>query len=268
MHRYAGFLSVVFLAGCAAQRVAQTPEAGGASATPEIELKGSRIIGCCCTSPCPCRLNKKPMHCHGCDFTTAVHVDEGHIGATKMDGVGWVIVGRVFAEKPETNWVYLYVSDAATDEQTAALQSMIDTDTKSIEPKKVTYLIGEFKGMRKVPIRYEVSADRRDYGVTIPGVLDFKTRSIVLPGRTEPVMSSGIFDDFGDRFVHADCLAHTFTDSETGYTWDLTGRQSNQADFKLTTSLKATRRIGWACWSAHADFGAQEKYQEQSIGHH
>ena len=37
-----------------------------APAKPEPwEMHGSRLIGCCCTPPCPCRINKKPTHCHG-----------------------------------------------------------------------------------------------------------------------------------------------------------------------------------------------------------
>lgn len=40
-------------------------------------------------------------------------------------------------------------------------------------------------------------------------------------------------DAFGDRLVHADALVHKYSDHEIKYAWDLTGRQSNTADFVL-----------------------------------
>lgn len=232
-------------------------------AKPEWTLKGSRIIGCCCAAPCPCRINKPPYHCHGCDYTTAVHIDEGSLGKVDFAGMTWVICGRGFGQDKETLWSYVYVSDKATDEQVAALKAMFDDDVKKAGPK-APYLVGKMLGMRKVPVTYEISKDKREYGVVIPGVLEFRTRSIILPGHTEPVTSTGIFDDFGDRFIHADCLVHKYNDAETKYSWDLSGRQANQADFTLTSTQAEKGGIGWSCWSAHADFGSKDPYEEKT----
>ncbi len=235
-------------------------------AAPEWELKGSRIIGCCCNAPCSCRINKPPTHAHGCDATTAVHIDKGRLGKTRMDGVTFVLVGRGFGENVDGNWGYVYVSDTATDEQVKALQGMMEGQIQSFGPK-APHLAGKFLGMRKVPMTYEVSSDRRLYSVVIPGILEFRTRSIILPGRTKPVMSTGIFDEFGDRFVHSEALVHKYNDPQSGHSFDLTGRQSNQADFRLNDRIAAKGGIGWGCWSAHASLGAKDKYQEQDIGH-
>ena len=49
------------------------------------------------------------MQCHGCDHTDAVHIDKGHVGPVKMDGVTWVVVGRGFGEKSDANWVVVYL---------------------------------------------------------------------------------------------------------------------------------------------------------------
>jgi len=229
------------------------------------ELKGSRIIACCCGSPCPCRLNKPPMNCHGCDSTTAVRIDKGTIGKTRMDGVTFAIVGRAYAEKPAENWISIYVSNKATPEQLKALQGLLEAGGKALGTR-APYIAGKFLGMRSVPMTYTISADRREHRAIITGILDLKTRSIILPGRTKPVVSEGIFDDYGDRFVHAECLAHTFMDRQIGYRWDLSGRQSNQAEFTLTSERVAKGDIGWACWSAHADFGSKDQYQERLVG--
>jgi hypothetical protein len=255
------------LAGCATSKHAaeanKTPQSMAAQGG-DFELHGSRIIGCCCQTPCSCRVNKKPMHCHGCDFTTAVHIDSGHFGTTDMSGLTWAVVGRGFGQDPAKNWVTVYVSDKATDAQVEALKAMLDADVKDWEKRgKVQYLAGTFKGVSKAPMTYTVSADKKEYDFAIDDgkVLDLKTHAIVLPGHTEPARLTGIFDAFGDQFVQAECLAHTYHGADGS--WDLTGRQCNQADFVLTNERVARGGIGWGCWSAHEELGDKAPYPEQ-----
>jgi hypothetical protein len=252
----------VIVVGCASNRPAPTAKPEAPKGEGSFELVGSRIIGCCCPSPCPCRLNKKPYHCHGCDHTDAVHIDKGHIGDVKMDGFSYVFAGRGFGEDPEKNWVYVYVTDKATEAQMKAFSAMLEDAVKSWGPK-AKHLAGKLVGMRKVPIVYTVSADKHEYGVEIPGILVLKTRAIVNPGHKDPVVSTGIMDAFGDRFVHAESLAHTYKDATINYEWDLTGRQCNFADFVLNNERIAQGGIGWGCWTSHVDFGDKGKYAEQ-----
>ena len=256
-------LSVV-VAGCAggASKTAPAPTPAPAPTAKAFELVGSRIIGCCCPSPCPCRLNKKPFHCHGCDHTDAVHIDRGQIGGVKMDGFSYVFVGRGFGEDIAKNWVYVYVTDKATEAQMKAFQGFLAEGVKGMGDK-APYLAGKFVGMRQVPIDYVVSKDRTEYGVTIPGILDFRTRAIVNPGQKKPVVSTGIMDAFGDQFTHAECLKHTYKDATINYEWELTGRQSNFAEFVLDDARMAKGGIGWGCWTSHVDFGDKGKYAEQ-----
>src|SRR6185295_10383363 len=264
MMKLASILGVVLLAcGCSTSPAPMAAgNSGGGDAS--FELHGSRIIGCCCQTPCSCRANKKPMHCHGCDFTTAVHIDRGHMGKTDMSGVSWVVVGRGFGEDVAKNWVYVYYSDKASDAQVEALKAMMNADVEDWKKKGTAqYIAGAFKGMGKAPISYTVSADKRDYACTIDGgkTLEIKTRSIILPGHKEPVRLSGIFDAFGDSFVQADCLSHKYKAAD--YSWDLTGRQCNQADFVLDNARVARGGIGWGCWSAHEALGDKSPYPEQ-----
>jgi hypothetical protein len=248
----------ILAAGCASP-APKGPE-------PAFELQGSRIIGCCCAAPCPCRINKKPMQCHGCDHTDAVHVDRGFVGKTRMDGVTWVVVGRGFGEKTDANWVVVYLDEKATPDQEKALTDMLGADLKAWGPK-AKHLAGDFKGVKRVPMTYTVSADKRGYDAVIPGILELRTRAIVNPGHTEPAVSTGIMDAFGDRFVHADPLVHKYHDAALKVEWDLTGRQANQAEFLLTPDRVAKGSIGWGCWTAHSDYSDNGKYQEQMIEH-
>lgn len=246
-------LLALLAAGCA------TP------AKPEaFRLEGSRLIGCCCAAPCPCRINKKPMNCHGCDHTDVVRVERGHVGDVRMDGVTWVVVGRGFGEKSEGNWVVVYLDEKASPEQEKALVGMLSADLKAWGPK-ARHLAGEFKGVKRVPLRYEIGANDRTYLASIPGILDFKASAHINPGHTEPVVSTGIMDAFGDRFIHADCETHIYKDAALKYDWNLNGRQANFARFTLTPDRVARGAIGWGCWTAHSEFKDGEPYQEQLI---
>jgi hypothetical protein len=254
-------MAMVMAAACAAG----CASGGSAAPKPALELVGSRIIGCCCASPCPCRINRKPLYCHGCDHADAVHIDRGHAGDVDLSGLTWVVVGRGFGEKPSENWVYVYVADTATDAQFKALGDMLTAEVKSWGAK-AEHLAGKFVGMRKAPITYSVSADKREYRCTVGKVVELHGRAIVNPGRTEPVTSTGIMDAFTDRFVHVTNLKNVLKDPETGREWDLSGRQMNWAEFHVTPESKA-RGGGWGCWTAHSSYGDQEKYVEQMAEH-
>ncbi len=258
--------SVAVLALAAALGCSSGPAPAPKAPAPAFELAGSRIIGCCCAAPCPCRINKKPMLCHGCDHTDAVRVDRGFVGTTRMDGVAWVVAGRAFGEKPEKNWAVVYLDEKATPAQEKALADMLTGDVQAWGPK-AKHLAGDFKGIKRAPIAYTVSADKREYAAVIPGILELRTRAVVNPGHKEPVVSTGILDAFGDRFVHADPVVHKYKDAALGYDWDLSGRQANFTEFVLTPERAARGGIGWGCWSAHAEFKDAGKYQEQMVEH-
>lgn len=257
------------LTACASPPPATSTPSTGAQAAPIAwDFEGSRIIGCCCMAPCPCRINKKPTYCHGCHFTEAIHVEKGHIGDVRVDGLDYAIVGRGFGEESGAGWSHIYVSDRATDAQYDALQKLMVQNVGALGPK-AKYLAGDFLGFRKVPMTYTISADRREYGVTVPGVLTFSTRAITNPGRTEPVVSTGVLDSYGDRFVHAETLVHKLDDAKIQHSWDLAGRQANQADFVVGSTRVAAGGIGWGCWSAHAELGDTAPYPEtQTAGGH
>ena len=256
MRHYLAF-ALILAAGCASAAPASPP--------PAFELTGSRIIGCCCAAPCPCRINKKPMHCHGCDHTDAVHVDRGHVGPVRMDGLSWVITGRGFGQDPAKNWVVVYLDDKATPEQEKALTDMLGADLKAWGAK-AKHLAGAFKGVKRVPMTYTVSADKMEYETRIPGILELRVRGHINPGHKSPAVSTGIMDAFGDRFVHADPLVHKYDDKALGYSWDLSGRQANFAEFVLNPDRVSKGAIGWGCWTAHSEYNDKEPYQEQLLG--
>jgi len=259
-------------AGAAADGQGSEPAAG--LDLPAVDLSGHRIIGCCCPTPCPCRLNRKPTYHHGCDYTTAVHLEHGTIDGVRMDGVSFVFVGGSFAEDTGDDWAGLYVDEGADDRQLAALLRFLGVEgAASRRQGREPYLVGAFEGLRRAPVRYAVDPDGLGESCTIDGVLDLRTRAIVNPGRSTPVVSTGVLDSFGETFVHAECLAHVYRDPALeGRAHDLTGRQANFAAFHIGDAevrRLARGALGWSCWSAHADLGDDRSYEEDlvRVGH-
>jgi hypothetical protein len=250
-------LMVLGVAGCAGN---------GAPAMMEgaWRLEGTRLIGCCCTSPCACRINKPPTYMHGCDSSTAVHIDRGHINGVRMDGLNWVVAGLSFAEDTKNNWLVVYLDDRMSAEQEKALRGWMEEGLKAMDPEKLKHLAGAFAGFRRAPIRWTSEKTGDAFRCEIPGIYDFSMKAIRNPGHPEPVTSTGILDDFGNSFVHGETLAHLYKDPTLPRDgWDLKGRQANYASFTLASDLPTTYTIGWGCWSAHKAYGTRDDYQER-----
>ncbi len=186
-------------------------------------------------------------------------MDRGHIGDVRLDGLVFVVVNRGLGENADGNWYYIYLSENATDAQAGALKAMFEEQMKAFGDRAKA-MFGKNVGMRKVPITYTLSADQREYAVVIPGILEFRGKALVLPGHTEPVRTTGIFDDYGDSFTHVTVSVHTYADKSSGYSFDLSGRQANFAPFSLTASRAEKGGIGWVCYGAVTD---KSKYEEQ-----
>jgi hypothetical protein len=73
-------------------------------------------------------------------------------------------------------------------------------------------------------------------------------------------------DAFGDRFVHADCLSHTYKDAQLKYEWDLTAASRTSRSSSSNPDRVKKGAIGWGCWTAHSEYNDKEPYQEQLIG--
>lgn len=52
-------------------------------------IKGPELATCNCNWGCPCQFNALPSH-GDCRAAVAMRIDEGHFGATRLDGLHWV----------------------------------------------------------------------------------------------------------------------------------------------------------------------------------
>ena len=104
-------------------------------AAPEWAVDGQWVDTCSCALPCPCWKSEKPTMGKDCEEMYLFHVDKGHYGAVKLDGVDVVAVAlspggksmdKAMADKdlPVAN---LYLSKALTPEVIARRMSALDS---------------------------------------------------------------------------------------------------------------------------------------------
>ena len=84
-------------------------------------LKGQWLKNCNCAFGCPCDFNARPTHevCHG---LVAMHIEQGHFGKVKVDGLNWVVMVDFPGPLHEGNGkIQAIVDERATAEQREAL---------------------------------------------------------------------------------------------------------------------------------------------------
>lgn len=88
-------------------------------------IKGSSWSSCNCDIGCPCQFNSLPTH-GNCRATMMIHVDEGHFGDVKLDGLTFGILaawpGAIHEGKGEAQPI---IDSSATEEQRAAALTII-----------------------------------------------------------------------------------------------------------------------------------------------
>jgi hypothetical protein len=94
-------------------------------------IHGREFVNCNCSYGCPCQFNGLPTHGH-CRAVAGMEIEQGHHGATKLDGLKFVAIfrwpGAIHEGKGEAAVV---VDERATEVQREALLRIIcGQDTK------------------------------------------------------------------------------------------------------------------------------------------
>lgn len=138
----------------------------------EWELKGEYFETCSCDYLCPClpsNLAGKPTK-GWCVFAMVFRIDEGHVGAERLQGLTFAVIGRTPGVMLEGSWeVGAVVDRKATPAQQNAIATIVGG--KAGGPlANLTPLIGKFLGLEAQPIEFKANGLERS--VSIPGVLD------------------------------------------------------------------------------------------------
>jgi hypothetical protein len=128
------------------------------------KLKGSYFETCNCEAACPCNFLGPPTD-GKCTVLVGWHIEDGIFGATKLDGLNVALVAHAPGHMLKTKWkVALYVDDRASKGQAEAIAQIFSGKAGGIV-EKLAGFIGEFAGMRSVPIQFRIEGRKRSIRV-------------------------------------------------------------------------------------------------------
>ena len=126
-------------------------------------IEGEYMETCNCAFICPCigsNLAARPTE-GDCKAAIAMRVDKGEKGSTSLDGIAFIIL--MHAPGPMDNGnikVGLIVDEKANDDQVKAIGEIVSGTTGG-PMALVAPLVGEFAGVEKRPIIFEVDGMNR-----------------------------------------------------------------------------------------------------------
>jgi hypothetical protein len=155
----------------------------------EWMIRGPEIAACNCDYSCPCQFNALPTD-GTCRATVAMHIDEGHHGAVRLDGLRWAAVaawpGPIHMGHGE---ILPIVDEKATPEQREALlRIMSGQDT---EPGATFFQIFVSMCDKVHPplfktIHFEADLQSCEGHFSVPEIVQAKTQAIRNPVTGKP----------------------------------------------------------------------------------
>ncbi len=147
-------------------------------------IEGDSFGNCNCDYGCPCQFESLPTH-GGCKGFEAFHIDKGHFGDTRLDGLTAALFyawpGPIFEGKGEIQAV---ISDSATPAQHEALTKIL-YGGETVEGANHWWVYAAMSEVHHptltVPITFEIDVAARKAHVSIPGLLTSTGRPIISP---------------------------------------------------------------------------------------
>ncbi len=199
---------------------------------PEWSVEGSWTDTCSCTIPCPCWKKEIPSLGH-CSEMFFFHIDKGHYGKTKLDGIEVVQIASSAEGKPTSQSrkdkdyqiSNLYVSKSLSADEVAAVEAIFSrlAFSGAIAKKSATKL---------VELRTGLADDRRK--VQIPGILvaDVKMQRLS-DGSPKPFPYLTTVLPYLAPGIQGESVLFEFHDD--GVSWKFSGRQGTFARFSYSS---------------------------------
>ncbi len=193
------------------------------------KVEGDYFEGCNCNSTCPCIFLADPDQ-GDCQLTIAWHIEKGHHGSTRLDGLN--VVGIFYTPGNMVSgpkWrAALYLDERANREQADALGKVFSGQAGGFLAN-VAALIGEVMGVRAAPIRFEANDKQRR--LSIPGALTLEVEGIAGgdANRESLVVNPALYGAAGFDPVIARSTKYTLKDH--GMEWDNSGKNAFYSRF-------------------------------------
>jgi hypothetical protein len=150
----------------------------------EWMIKGFEVANCNCATGCPCQFMSAPTS-GNCRAGVGIHIDEGHHGKVKLDGLNIALTaawpGRIHEGHGEMQYI---IDERASAEQRAALLRILrgdDSEPGANAFKVYSSMCEKFYEPMYKPISVKSNRETCESLVDIPGVLHITTTAIRNP---------------------------------------------------------------------------------------
>ncbi len=148
---------------------------------------GSYFETCSCDAACPCAFLSAPTK-GDCTMFAGWHIDEGHYGDISLDGLNVALAVYSPGHMMEVQWkAALYVDERASQTQREALATIFSGEAGG-QPARLFSHVGDFLGVKTVPIEYESNAKHRS--LKIPQIADAAIVDLGAEGEEEITITS------------------------------------------------------------------------------
>jgi hypothetical protein len=135
-------------------------------------IRGEYLEACSCRYLCPCITSNATAAASEefCKFAMTYRIDAGHYGTVDLAGVTFAVVAQSQAIMAAGGWIVGVIVDERASAAQADAIAAIASGQAGGPLAALAPLIGEFRGVERHPIRFDLDGSRR--GVTIAGILE------------------------------------------------------------------------------------------------
>ena len=148
------------------------------------EIRGVQYDTCNCAWGCPCQFGSPTTH-GNCEGVLCGHIEEGHFGDTRLDGLDWAMLFYWPGEIAEGNGKQrVIIDERADDAQCEALRKILHGE--ETEPGATHFFVynstmSEVLETLYKPLELEIDVDARSARLNIAGIVESTGSPIVDP---------------------------------------------------------------------------------------
>ncbi|HRF71937.1 MAG TPA: DUF1326 domain-containing protein [Accumulibacter sp.] len=196
-----------------------------------LNVSGTYFESCNCFAPCSCVCLSAPTE-GDCAALIAWHIDQGALGAVKLDGLNVVLFAHAPGHMMETKWrVALYLDQRATSAQQEALGQVFSGQAGG-PLAALAPLIGEVMGVSTAAIEYVADGKRRS--LSIAGIAEAEIEAIPGQGGGDVTIERHPFTPV-PGFPAVVAKSSRFRYADHGYQREVSDRNGFYSPFQYTS---------------------------------
>lgn len=145
-------------------------------------MKGQYIKNCNCIATCPCDTVGVPYPYKGCEGVVGMHIEQGHFGDVKLDGLNWAASFHWPGALHEGNGsMQPYIDAKATEGQRNALLAILSGQAGDPWFEVLASVVTTLHDPQFVPITWAFDKPGRTARVVVPGFVETVSEPLTVP---------------------------------------------------------------------------------------